>query len=202
MNTEKRRRRSAPEARERILEAARKRLIEVGPDRLRLQELAADLGIAHPTILHHFGNRENLVDAVLERAIRRIEEELLEVFRASDPTENETEVLPRVIEAFAERGHARLLAWLILSEPQGKPIGTEPTLDRIARAIQDQGGGDESGLEEIRYRVILAALALFGEAVAGPTRRRSAGLGEEEREREKFRGWLVKVVEGWFGRKE
>ena len=49
--------------------------------------------------------------------------------------------------------------------------------------------------------VALAALALFGEAVAGPTMRRSGGL-EEEGEREKFRGWLVKVVEGWFGRKE
>jgi AcrR family transcriptional regulator len=198
MTTEKRRRRAAPEARERIIEAARKRLIEVGPDRLRLQELAADLGIAHPTILHHFGNRESLVDAVLERSIRRIEEDLLETFRSPDPTDDGVGVLPRVVEAFVERGHARLLAWLILAKPRGSPIGTEPTLDRIARAMHVHGKGDDLDLEKIRFRVILAALVLFGEAVAGPTMRQSGGLGEEGREG--VREWMRKEIEGWFAR--
>ena len=54
----KRRRLPADEAKTRILEAAQKRLTEGGPDAIRLQDLAADLGISHPAILHHFGSRE------------------------------------------------------------------------------------------------------------------------------------------------
>jgi AcrR family transcriptional regulator len=36
---------------------------------LRLQDIAADVGISHPAVLHHFGSREALVHAVIQRAI-------------------------------------------------------------------------------------------------------------------------------------
>src|SRR5688572_20963460 len=62
-------RRSADEAQRVILDAAEQRLAQVGPAGLRLQEVAADAGIAHPTILHHFGSREGLIHAVVQRAL-------------------------------------------------------------------------------------------------------------------------------------
>jgi len=34
-----------------------------------LQEIAADVGVSHSTILHHFGSREALVEAVVTRAL-------------------------------------------------------------------------------------------------------------------------------------
>ena len=61
-------RRSAPEARRAILEAAEKRLREGGPEAVRLQDLARDLGVSHPAILHHFGSREKLIRAVMRDA--------------------------------------------------------------------------------------------------------------------------------------
>ena len=57
----KRIRRTPEEARRLILEAAQARIASTGPDGLRLQDIAADAGLSHPTILHHFGNREGLV---------------------------------------------------------------------------------------------------------------------------------------------
>src|SRR6185295_4701389 len=71
-----RKRLRASDARERILAAAQRKLAEVGPEGLRLTELAAELSISHPAILHHFGSREELVQAVVERAMDGLNERL------------------------------------------------------------------------------------------------------------------------------
>src|SRR6478736_553059 len=63
-------RRDAETARAAILEATEKRLVHVGPSGIRLQEVAADAGVSHPTVLHHFGSREALVQAVIVRAFQ------------------------------------------------------------------------------------------------------------------------------------
>src|SRR6185295_17110146 len=64
-----RRRLRAEEAQRRILEAAEKQLMKVGPEGLRLTDLAQALGVSHPAILHHFGSREGLVAAVVRHAL-------------------------------------------------------------------------------------------------------------------------------------
>src|SRR5262245_30830908 len=73
-----RKRLTAEAARARILAAAERRLSEVGPEGLRLTELAAELGVSHPAILHHFGSREELVAAVVAGAIARLNARLIE----------------------------------------------------------------------------------------------------------------------------
>ena len=60
-------RRTADEARRLILDAAERQLAEVGPAGLRLQEVAKEVGVSHPTVLHHFGSREELVEYCLRR---------------------------------------------------------------------------------------------------------------------------------------
>ena len=69
--TATRRRRSAAETRDAILEAAERRLVDGGPEAIRLQEIAADAGISHPAILHHFGSREGLVEAMVAARNRK-----------------------------------------------------------------------------------------------------------------------------------
>ena len=65
----KRIRRTASEAKSMILDAAEKRLREFGPAGIKLQELAADVGVSHPAILHHFGSRDDLVEAVDRKSV-------------------------------------------------------------------------------------------------------------------------------------
>ena len=55
-------RRTAEDARAAILDAAERRLGATGPGGIRLQEVAADVGVSHSTVLHHFGSREGLVE--------------------------------------------------------------------------------------------------------------------------------------------
>src|SRR5579871_2169432 len=78
-----RRRLDAAAARELILDATEKRLIVAGPAGIRLQEVAADAGVSHPTVLHHFGSRELLVRAVVLRSIRSIATALVEAITRS-----------------------------------------------------------------------------------------------------------------------
>src|SRR5258707_8723895 len=98
-----RRRRSAAETRLAILEAAERRLLDKGPDAIRLQEIAADAGISHPAILHHFGSREGLVEAMILRGIARLQAQFLEGWPSSKEPDIEG-VLERFYEATSRRG--------------------------------------------------------------------------------------------------
>ena len=68
-------RQSAEQTQAEILDAAGRRLAEGGPDALRLQDIARDVGISHPTILHHFGSRDGLMEALERRATSALTEE-------------------------------------------------------------------------------------------------------------------------------
>ena len=68
-----------------ILEAAEANMGAGGPVGLRLQEVAKAAGVSHPTILHHFGSREGLIQALNLKAIDHLKSVLLGVMSAVSP---------------------------------------------------------------------------------------------------------------------
>ena len=140
-----RRRRSAEQAQRAILEAAEKRLREGGPEAVRLQEVARDLGVSHPAILHHFGSREGLMRALAGHVVARLETELLAGLRAAASQTTVLELIERVFESLGDAGQARLLAWRALSgdEPPpgsgGGPDAARRPRGTRARAAQRAG---------------------------------------------------------------
>ena len=60
------------QTRERILEAARQRLVEEGYARLSTRQIAAEAGVNHALIHYYFGTKDQLVIAVLDEANRRL----------------------------------------------------------------------------------------------------------------------------------
>ncbi|HYC55962.1 MAG TPA: TetR/AcrR family transcriptional regulator, partial [Candidatus Binatia bacterium] len=111
----KRTRRTAEDAKRVILDAAEKRLRESGPAGIKLQEIAADVGVSHPAILHHFGSRDGLMEAVVRRALISLRNTILDQVRKQMTREVDLPaILDLVFGIVAERGHARLIAWLIL----------------------------------------------------------------------------------------
>ena len=99
------------------MQAAEQRLSQSGPIGLRLQDVAADVGISHPAILHHFGSREGLVQAVIERAIVSLQEDLVRSLSETELGErpDSAALFERVFETLSDRGHGRLMAWLLLA---------------------------------------------------------------------------------------
>src|SRR5262245_65030111 len=83
----RRQRRTADEARAEILDAAERVLIETGPGAIRLQQVAKLVGVSHPTVLHHFGTREALVEAVVERALQAMQEDVLTAIQRAPRSE-------------------------------------------------------------------------------------------------------------------
>lgn len=57
--------------REEVLDTAAALLKRHGPQALTMRALAAELGTAVTSIYWHVGNRESLLDALVERTVRR-----------------------------------------------------------------------------------------------------------------------------------
>lgn len=62
-----------PSTRERIVAAAEDLIARHGIEGLRVKEIAARVGIRPPSLFAHFGGRDDIVSAVVERMLRRIE---------------------------------------------------------------------------------------------------------------------------------
>jgi AcrR family transcriptional regulator len=196
IGAQRRTRRTAAQARELILDAAAKRLAKGGPAQLRLQEIAADVGVSHPTILHHFGNRETLVAAVVERALERLRREVVTALTAETFEDADAAALVgRLVQTLAGGGQARLLAWLALER------GSHSDATRMLRGLAEVMHarrvlvlGRQAPYEETLFVVVLASLAMIGEGILGPAAWESAGRADDAGVPERFHAWLVKLL--------
>ena len=200
-----RKRRTAEEARTAILDAAERLLVASGPAGIRLQEVAADVGVSHPTVLHHFGSREGLMEAVVARALESLHAGLLSAVQSSPKGPDQVAaLLDSVFEAMVKGGHARAFLWLALS-------GYEPTMEQLqvrslaaavhaVRLSQSAGGsGSKKGrkrapaFEDTYFTVLLPALALLAMSVTGRPSAKGAGK-DEECGASRFRAWLARLI--------
>ncbi len=196
----RRRRLDAEASRGGILDAAEARLVAVGPGGLRLQDIAEAAGVSHPTVLHHFGSREGLVRAVVERALHQINAELVEAITASRGDEERLQVMLARTSDALDGGHARIVLWLALA---GHPVGGAGTglsgvVDaahalRLSRACE---GAPRPTREDTARTVVLATLALVAGSVLGPTLLENAGLSGGPRATQGFRRWLARLLLG------
>jgi len=193
-----RRRRSAAETRNAILEAAERRLLAGGPEAIRLQEIAADAGISHPAILHHFGSREGLVEAMVIRGITNLQAQFLEGWPSAKEPDIEG-VFERFFEVASHRGIARMLAWLILSGKSNRtmtPNVFKPAAERMhagrVRLAQNQGRRSPE-LEETLFAATFLFVLVLGDSLFGPSVRRAVGLGSGADATRRFRRSLSKT---------
>ena len=203
MKTKPRRRLDADSARELILDAAEKRLALAGPSGIRLQEVAADAGVSHPTVLHHFGSRELLVKAVITRSIENINAGLVEAMRTSAGEEVQLEALfDNVAQALERTGHARVAMWLAL---EGHPTdGGKVRLSNVVdaahalRLAHKKQANRKLAREDTGRVVVLATLALVGGAVLAPPLLANAGLPADTRAALEFRRWLAQLLKAYL----
>lgn len=109
--------RRAPEAaRENILNAAEKLLLERGPLALKLADVAAAAGVANASVLHHFGAIDALHAALMDRMVQQLVADVLALSeQAGDQEVKQEAVMQALFDVFETRGAARLAAWLELT---------------------------------------------------------------------------------------
>ena len=196
----KRIRRTATEARRLILEAAERRLATQGPDGIRLQDIARDVGISHPAILHHFVNREGLIRALAQHIADQLRGNLLAILEKPHETAAETtDLIGNLFEALGDRGNARALAWLIMTN---SPVSgatsadlVEVVTDRVhkQRCIWAENRGTAPPpREDTLFLMLLSSCAAFGDAYVGRMYREQAGVGQETALH--FRAWFSQLL--------
>lgn len=191
-----RRRRTAEEARTAILDAAERRLVAAGPAGIRLQEVAADVGVSHPTVLHHFGSREALVEAVVARALESMHNGLLAALpTAPGQPDQVARLLDNVSATLVGGGHGRAFLWLALSgyaatmeELRVKNLAEMVHEIRKTRRAAKKKPAPE--MEDTYFTVLLPALALLAMAVFGD----EGETPDAECSPARFRAWLARLI--------
>lgn len=199
----KRVRRSPADARQLILEAAEAGMAAGGPAGLRLQEVAKAAGVSHPTILHHFGSREGLIQALNLKTIEHLKAVLLGVMRAT-PSSSEDAIAP--IFAAYRGGLAQRMVWLMQSGNIAMGPAGLPTLDEMVLALQAlrermAGPGAAIDIADTRAIVHLTTIAAFGDAILGKRLRQAPNAEEEIARRDWFENWFGNVLNAYMTRK-
>lgn len=115
--TSKVRVRRAPEAaRDNILAAAERILVERGPLALKLADVASAAKVANASVLHHFGSIDGLHAALMERMVSQLIADVLAIADRDGEREDQQEAaFQALFDVFETRGAARLAAWLELT---------------------------------------------------------------------------------------
>ncbi len=177
-----------------------------GPAAIRLQEVAVDVGVSHPTILHHFGSREALVEEVVRRALDSLHAGLIAAVQGMPDggADQVASLLDAVFETLAAGRHGRTFLWLALA-------GYAPAKDlrvwSLAEAVHAvrcnrlqtkrgkgaRGKKDMPPFEDTYFTVLMPALALMTLSVVGvgvPDSEGAGGVFGAMR----FRKWLAGVI--------
>jgi len=163
-----RRRRQPEEALREILDAGERLIREEGPSALTLKRVAAEVGMSHVGVLHHVGNSQGLVERVQQRAALRVRDQLLEALGRSSGPER-TQALEDAMARLGDPENGRILAWLVSTGADPFPPVQDQGLQRIDQALHG----------ETRQVLLLACLAMAGEAVLGGSLRARLGLGDQ-----------------------
>lgn len=158
---------SPEESRSAALEAARRLLIEAGPQAVTLKAVAAEIGKTHANLLHHFGSAAGLQSALAHHIGERVTAGIAEaVRRARQGEADPREIVDRTFDAFDREGAGALAAWMILS---GNRDALNPILESVHHLVDQLGQGHEDRpVHETTLWLVLAALgdSLLGAAMA------------------------------------
>jgi AcrR family transcriptional regulator len=191
--TKKRTRLPAEQAKKLILDAAERHLAAHGPDGIRLKDLAAELGISHPAILHHFGSRDGLVRAVVTKTSADFEREMIAVITQETDEEDRTaRAINGLFELLADRNFARTSIWLQLSSDEDSdPTDHGQQVKRFAdvvHALRLQKCDFTPTYQDTLFTIAMASFAIFGASIA-PDSVAKAGVDPKQ-----FREWFTKLI--------
>lgn len=172
----KRRKRSAAEAREEALAAARVLLLEQGPAAVTLANVGRAITMSHPNVIHHFGSSAGLHTALMEAMIRDLADALGDAVGALHvDAEAPTRLVDRVFDAFGAGGAGQLAAWLVLARELDHFDSLDQAVADLVAAVRARVPDSPDSESRIRNIVLLIAVCAFGDALIGPHLRRMLG---------------------------
>jgi AcrR family transcriptional regulator len=197
--TAKRIRRTPEAARLAILEAAERRLIEDGPEGVRVQHIAADLGMTGAALHYHFGSREALIDSVGRFSAKRLLRDIDAILEAWDVDQLDIRRLGALFrKTYADRGAARLIFWLALHgrKPRGSGLMGD-LIKAVHQARQKRAlaaGLTSPPISDTRFVIALLSSIHAAMPVAGDALLLSAGAEAGKNGAERFLDWVAGLL--------
>jgi len=163
---------SPEESRSAALRAARKLLIDQGPQAVTLKAVAAEIGRTHANLLHHFGSAAGLQGALAKSIADSVNGSIAEAVERARAGETDARVIvDQCFDAFGREGAGALAEWMILS---GNRDALNPILDSIHGLVAQLAvGHDERQVAESTLSLVLNAL---GDSLLGPEIALALGL--------------------------
>ena len=160
----------APQATsERILDAALASFGRRGYEATSLDALAATLGVRKQTILHHFGSKSALLDAVIDRAADELAEALERALANAGPGFDRIESLVRAVFRLAAR-RPELLGLLREVSRLGPPAAArltdalEPLVERARSFLEAEMASGSMRPQDARLLLLSAYSTVIGVA--------------------------------------
>lgn len=186
---------SPEEAQNAILDAAEKLMVEVGPAGLRISAVAKKAGMAHPNIIHHFGSREGLLNALAERVGQRATERITQAINEAVDVapEDRVQAMTKVFDMAYQGDEGRAAVWLHLSGAQSSLRPNMQSIVEMSHRFREtiDPNADRDNTHRL---VMLITLALIGEVVSGQSIKDALGFGDDEKSRAHFKQWLAEIL--------
>lgn len=201
LETPKRIRRSPEAAKLAILEAAERQLIEGGPNSVRIQHIAAELGVTAAAVNHHFGTRDVLIDSVRRFSARRLLTDIDAILEAWDVEQLDMNRLGDLFrKTYSDRGSSRLIFWVALSgrKPQGSGL-MQRLIEAVHSARERRAQAHRRTpppISDTRFIIALLSSVHALMPVAGDAVLLAAGCEANDTEATRFLDWVANLLEG------
>lgn len=155
----------AGQARERIIDATLGHIARFGVERTTIQAVATAAGVSRPTVYAHFGGREELISAALQRAAANVTERIIaKAARAGSAAEFVVEALVCAHHEFRTDASVSSIAALS-TDPRWSAQALSPQMLALARSFLEPLLGYEphlaSELDEITETAVRFLLSLL-----------------------------------------
>lgn len=190
----KRRRRTSEAAKTEILDIAQNLLLKDGPSSLRLELIAREMKVSHPTILHHFGSIDGVLTALQQRVSREVRQDLLTLIRPAEGPEERLRAISSALKEISKPEKGRLIAWLVANGQDPFPPVEEQGMAKVAQELRQDEEKKQEADSELMNVMLLGLLAMVGESLVGDDVRARLGTQADVPNRDQFREWLLKLL--------
>lgn len=158
---EQRRQRQRREARRAILDATEVLMIEKNGSDFSIRSLGERSGYSAPTVYHYFGDKDGLIEALLEERVAVLADEFERIEPTGDPRSDLRAMLLAYYEFSAEHQTFTRLMWTLSRKGESRmPEAMNRVRSCIDHALERFGGsGDLGSFDAVSAGRILWALA-------------------------------------------
>jgi AcrR family transcriptional regulator len=120
------------QARRAILDATEELLLEEGYEGFSMRRLVARCGYTAPTIYHHFGDKEGLLDQLVEQRFGKLARQLRRVPQSDDPVDT----IRATFKAFVRFGLRNPTHYRLLSVPRAEDHAPPRSAEESREALE------------------------------------------------------------------